>query len=201
MSGYRRAYRGRGSALYTSFRRSFSCCLISILIPAALFIVSSQRNTSHAHAPKQIILSSRHDNISASPRLHVSASAGLEYLWYEAENMRGFGTKPTGEPIQNPSWMNLPRAKAPGWGMNGPGVSAEWSQGGESEWNSAAASADETAGKIYQDVEIPRPGNYKIWVRYADWANKTEPFVIRITGENCSVMNLVQTTLLMLMMK
>src|SRR6266508_2817462 len=181
MSGYRRAYRGRGSALYTSFRRSFSCCLISILIPAALFIVSSQRNTSHAHAPKQIILSSRHDNISASPRLHVSASAGLEYLWYEAENMRGFGTKPTGEPIQNPSWMNLPRAKAPGWGMNGPGVSAEWSQGGESEWNSAAASADETAGKIYQDVEIPRPGNYKIWVRYADWANKTEPFVIRIT--------------------
>ncbi len=104
-----------------------------------------------------------------------------EYLWYEAENMRGFGTKPTGEPIQNPSWMNLPRAKAPGWGMNGPGVSAEWSQGGESEWNSAAASADETAGKIYQDVEIPRAGSYKIWVRYADWANKTESFVIRIT--------------------
>ena len=25
-----------------------------------------------------------------------------EYLWYEAENMRGFGTKPTGEPMQNP---------------------------------------------------------------------------------------------------
>jgi hypothetical protein len=104
-----------------------------------------------------------------------------EYLWYEAENMRGFGTKPNGEPIQNPSWMNLPSAKAPGWGMNGPGVSAEWSQGGESEWNSAATSADETAGKIYQDVEIPRGGNYKIWVRYADWANRSENFVVRIT--------------------
>jgi hypothetical protein len=65
--------------------------------------------------------------------------------------------------------------------MNGPGVSAEWSQGGESEWNSAAASADETAGKIYQDLEIPRAGHYKIWVRYADWAKKTEAFVIRIT--------------------
>src|ERR1044072_3914480 len=52
-----------------------------------------------------------------------------EYLWYEAENTRGFATKPTGEPMQNPSWMNLPRAKAPGWGINGPGVSAEWSQG------------------------------------------------------------------------
>lgn len=104
-----------------------------------------------------------------------------EYLWYEAENMRGFGTKPTGEPIQNPSWMNLPRVKAPGWGINGPGVSAEWSQGGESEWNSAAASADEATGTIYQDVEIPRAGNYRIWVRYADWANRSENFVIGIT--------------------
>ncbi|MGH9873388.1 MAG: hypothetical protein ACRD9S_13120 [Pyrinomonadaceae bacterium] len=104
-----------------------------------------------------------------------------EYLWYEAENMRGFGTKPNGEPMQNPSWMNLPSARAPGWGINGPGVSAEWSQGGESEWNSVAASADESAGKIYQDFEIPRSGSYRIWVRYADWANKTESFVIRIT--------------------
>ncbi|HEV7799005.1 MAG TPA: hypothetical protein VGO73_12645 [Pyrinomonadaceae bacterium] len=95
--------------------------------------------------------------------------------------MRGFGTKPTGEPIQNPSWMNLPRADAPGWGINGPGVSAEWTQGGESEWNSAAASADETSGTIYQDIEIPRAGNYRIWVRYADWANRSENFVIRIT--------------------
>ena len=119
--------------------------------------------------------------VSASPRLPVSASPGFEYLWYEAENMRGFGTKPTGEPIQNPSWMDLRRADAPGWGINGPGVSAEWSQGGESEWNSAAASADESSGKIYQDLEIPRAGNYKIWVRYADWANKTETFVVRIT--------------------
>ncbi|HEY0431110.1 MAG TPA: hypothetical protein VGC61_04805, partial [Pyrinomonadaceae bacterium] len=104
-----------------------------------------------------------------------------EYLWYEAENMRGFATKPTGEPVQNPSWMNLPREKAPGWGINGPGVSAEWSQGGESEWNSAAASADETSGVIYQDLEIPRAGNYKLWVRYADWAIGAENFVIRIT--------------------
>ena len=104
-----------------------------------------------------------------------------EYLWYEAENMLGFSTKPTGVPIQNPSWLSLPRAKAPGWGINGPGVSAEWSQGGESEWNSAVASADEMRATIYQDVEIPRAGEYKIWIRYADWANKTENFVIKIT--------------------
>jgi len=94
--------------------------------------------------------------------------------------MRGFATKPTGEPVQNPSWMNLPQAKAPGWGMNGPGVSAEWSQGGESEWNSAAASADETKASIYQDLVVPRAGDYRLWVRYADWANNAENFVIRI---------------------
>jgi hypothetical protein len=104
-----------------------------------------------------------------------------EYLWYEAENMRGIATQPNGEPILNPSWQNLTKAKAPGWGINGPGVSAEWSQGGESEWNSVAASADETAAKIYQDVEIPRPGNYKVWVRYADWAKRAESFAVRIT--------------------
>jgi hypothetical protein len=104
-----------------------------------------------------------------------------EYLWYEAENMRGFSVDELNNPVSNPSWAMLPRAKAPGWGMNGPGVSAEWSQGGESEWNSAAASADETRAVLYQDVEIPRAGQYKIWVRYADWLGQTENFTLRIT--------------------
>ncbi len=104
-----------------------------------------------------------------------------EYVWYEAEDMRGFSTDQLGAPILSPSYLNLPKAKAPGWAMNGPGVSAEWSQGGESEWNSAAASADETSATIYQDLEVPRAGEYRIWVRYADWANKTENFVVRVT--------------------
>jgi hypothetical protein len=111
----------------------------------------------------------------------VSAqSPRYEYLWYEAENMRGFSTGKLGEPLLNPSYLNLSRDKRPGWGMNGPGVSAEWSQGGESEWNSAAASADETKATLYQDLEIPRAGEYRVWVRYADWANKNENFVVRI---------------------
>ena len=105
----------------------------------------------------------------------------VEYLWYEAENMRGFSTTPTGEPVLNPAWMNPPKEKTPGWGINGPGVSAEWSQGGESEWNSAAASADETKATIYQDIEVPRPGDYHLWIRYADWAKKSENFTISIT--------------------
>ncbi|HWS99915.1 MAG TPA: hypothetical protein VN256_06685 [Pyrinomonadaceae bacterium] len=104
-----------------------------------------------------------------------------EYLWYEAENMRGFSTNERHEPVQNPSWSQPPRAAAPGWGINGPGVSAEWTQGGESEWNSAAASADETRATIYQDVEVPRAGAYRVWVRYADWARRSENFTVRVT--------------------
>jgi hypothetical protein len=110
-----------------------------------------------------------------------------EYLWYEAENMRGFSTGKLGEPVLNPSHTNWPREKAPGWGMNGPGVSAEWTQGGESEWNSAAASADETRATLYQDFEIPRDGQYALWVRYADWAAKNENFTVTIAQDNAVV--------------
>jgi len=101
--------------------------------------------------------------------------------------MRGFSTGKLGEPLLNPSYLNLPRAKAPGWGINGPGVSAEWTQGGESEWNSAAASADETHATIYQDLEVPRAGQYLLWVRYADWANKTENFTMTIAQDGAEV--------------
>lgn len=107
-----------------------------------------------------------------------------EYLWYEAENMRGFSTGKLDMPVMNPSYLNLSADKAPGWGMNGPGVSAEWSQGGESEWNSAAASADETKATIYQDLEVPRAGQYRLWIRYAEWAKKTENFTVTIAQNN-----------------
>ena len=110
-----------------------------------------------------------------------------EYLWYEAENMRGFTTGKLGEPLLNPSHMNLSRDKAPGWGVNGPGVSAEWTQGGESEWNSAAASADENRATLYQDFEIPRGGQYTLWIRYADWARKSENFTVTIAQEGAEV--------------
>jgi hypothetical protein len=105
----------------------------------------------------------------------------LEYLWYEAENMSGLATDARNEPRINPSWTELTRAQAPGWEISGPGVSAEWSQGGESEWNSVAAAADETRAEIYQDIEVPRDGRYRVWARYADFANKSENFVVRIT--------------------
>ena len=125
--------------------------------------------------------------VAASPLLRVPASPQAEYLWYEAENMRGFTTGKLGAPTLNPSYLNLSREKAPGWGMNGPGVSAEWSQGGESEWNSAAASADETKATIYQDFEVPRAGQFFVWIRYADWAAKAENFTVTIAQDGAEV--------------
>ncbi|HEV3471281.1 MAG TPA: hypothetical protein VG148_18290 [Pyrinomonadaceae bacterium] len=110
-----------------------------------------------------------------------SPPAGSEYLWFEAENMRGIATDERNEPVRNPSWREYPREKAPGWGMNGPGVSAEWSQGGESEWTSVAASADETRATIFQEFEVPRAGRYRVWVRYADWARRGENFTVRVS--------------------
>lgn len=124
--------------------------------------------------------------LSAAP-LYSQNNTPPEYLWYEAENMRGFSTGKLGEPLLNPSYLNLSREKAPGWGINGPGVSAEWTQGGESEWNSAAASADETRAVLYQDLEIPRGGAYAFWVRYADWAKRTENFTITIAQDGAEV--------------
>jgi hypothetical protein len=119
--------------------------------------------------------------------LYSQTRTPAEYLWYEAENMRGFTTGKLGEPLLNPSYLNLSRDKAPGWGMNGPGVSAEWTQGGESEWNSAAAAADETRAMLYQDLEIPREGQYAVWIRYADWAKRTENFSITIAQDGAEV--------------
>jgi hypothetical protein len=62
--------------------------------------------------------------VLAAITFHAQTKAAPEYLWYEAENMRGFSTGKLGEPLLNPSYLNLPRTKAPGWGINGPGVSA-----------------------------------------------------------------------------
>jgi len=125
--------------------------------------------------------------LPAPARAQQAAPRHHEYLWYEAENMRGLSLDARGEPRTNASWVNPSAAQSPGFGMNGPGVSPEWTQGGESEWNSVAASADETRASLSQDLEIPRDGEYRFWVRYADWAGKSENFVVRLTQQGREV--------------
>jgi hypothetical protein len=73
-------------------------------------------------------------------------------------------------------------AKATGaWGVAGPGISAEWTQGGESEWNSMGAPATETKAVCGRDLVVPRAGKYRVWVRYVDHRKKTEPFTVKLT--------------------
>jgi hypothetical protein len=128
-----------------------------------------------------------HRHTVAQNNAQPNQERSFEYLWYEAENMGGLSRDGRNEPRANPVWQNLGREKAPGWGINGPGVSAEWTQGGESEWNSAAASPDETRATLFQDVEIPRDGEYRVWARYADWARRDENFTIRLTQQGREV--------------
>jgi hypothetical protein len=94
------------------------------------------------------------------------------YLWLEPEWFDGvkgsFGywtgeAKPTGA-----------------WGIAGPGISPEWTQGGESEWNSMGAPASETKATCGRDLIVPRAGKYRVWVRYVDHRKKTEPFTVKI---------------------
>ena len=167
-----------------SVKRKFG--LIPLVVAITLICALEQPLRS----PAQISASQRRNvsaSVTESPRPNVPASE-TEYLWYETENMLGITENSRHEPILNPAYLNLPASKAPGWGISGPGVSAEWSQGGESEWNSVAASADETRGTISQDVQVPRSGGYKLWVRYADFAKKTESFVVIISQEGHEVL-------------
>jgi hypothetical protein len=102
----------------------------------------------------------------------LRAAAPPSYLWLEAEwfdDVSGSFVYWTGT------------AKPAGaWGVAGPGVSPEWTQGGESEWNSMGAPGAETKAECHRDVIIPRAGNYRVWVRYVDHRKKTEPFTVLI---------------------
>src|SRR5207244_10663882 len=70
------------------------------------------------------------------------------------------------------------------WSLSGPGVAAEWTQGGESEFMSIAARADEPAGtNVSREIEVPADGNYTMWARYADYRNKSERFGIRLSQD------------------
>ena len=66
------------------------------------------------------------------------------------------------------------------WSVAGPGVSAEWTQGGESESNSIAAGPRETNALCQREIVVPRDGTYRVWVRYYDHRLATEPFGVRV---------------------
>lgn len=96
------------------------------------------------------------------------------YIWLEPEWFSGvtgsFGY-----------WSGPDAMKPSGsWGIAGPGISAEFSQGGESGWNSIGVAPAETKAVCSRQLTIPRAGQYRVWVRYYDHRNQTEPFTVRI---------------------
>jgi hypothetical protein len=106
----------------------------------------------------------------------ILAAAPVEpsiHLWFEPEWFEG---------VQGSFAYWTGKATPTGaWGIAGPGISAEWTQGGESEWNSMGAAAEETKASCRRDFVVPRAGAYKVWVRYVDHRRKTEPFRVVLT--------------------
>ena len=97
-----------------------------------------------------------------------------QHVWIEAE---------TFAPLKgsNFSFHHPAKQQSGAWGVSGPGVADAWTQGGESEWMSIAAKADEPAGvTAAREVEIPTAGTYALWVRYSDYRGKREEFGARI---------------------
>jgi hypothetical protein len=125
------------------------------------------------------------NTLAATLVLAFSAGAAAQdrspfHLWLEPEWFEGVtGTFAYHTGTQKPTGS---------WGIAGPGISAEWSQGGESEWNSIGAAADETKARCQRDIVIPRAGTYKLWVRYVDHRKKTEPFRVAIEQGGKSVL-------------
>jgi hypothetical protein len=104
----------------------------------------------------------------------VTNARAAEYLWIEAEHSadvqgRNHAFTPT-----------PPLEQQRGWGISGPGVAAEWSQGGESEWTSIAAHPQENDAVSRYAIEVPAAGHYRVWVRYADYQHKKEAFRVRV---------------------
>ncbi len=94
------------------------------------------------------------------------------HIWFEPEWFEG---------VQGSFAYHTGTAKPTGsWGIAGPGISPEWTQGGESEWNSMGVPAEETKARCHRDFIVPRAGNYTIWMRYVDHRHKTEPFRVLI---------------------
>ena len=99
-----------------------------------------------------------------------------ESIWLEAEHFSGIRGYcwPLGDDSRDM------RKTDGNWGISGPGWAAEWNQGGESGFMSIATSPTETNAVVTKSIQIPRAGDYKIWVRYADWREQGEEFEVRV---------------------
>ena len=79
------------------------------------------------------------------------------YHWLEAERFEGVAG-------HYQSWQA--EKAQPGWHWNGPGVSAEWGQGGESGFNSIACAGKASAK---QRLQLEHAGRWRLWIRHTEY--------------------------------
>lgn len=94
-----------------------------------------------------------------------------ETVWIEAEHLRV---------IRGSCFPDMEQTTDGHWGLAGPGIAPEWTQGGESEWLSVACGPDDDRAAASADFEVPADGEWMLWVRYRDWRRQTEQFAARI---------------------
>ena len=107
----------------------------------------------------------------------LAENALPEHVWIEAETLA---------PLKgsNFSFTPVERQEKGAWAVSGPGVADAWTQGGESEWMSIAARADEAVGIVAgREIEVPIDATYALWVRYSDYRDAEEVFGVRVTQE------------------
>jgi len=102
-------------------------------------------------------------------------AAASESIWLEAEQLDG---------LQGYCWpvaADAARRTTHGaWGLSGPGLAAEWMQGGESGFLSIACGAADDAAVATKTLDIPEAGQYSVWVRYRDNREKGDRFQLRL---------------------
>lgn len=106
-------------------------------------------------------------------QVRPNAAPLFQSIWLEAE---WFG------PLQgaNFSFQNTNVTTKGSWSLSGPDTAASWTQGGESEFLSIAARADEPGELIVsREVEIPSAAAYTLWVRFSDYLGKESAFGVR----------------------
>lgn len=105
----------------------------------------------------------------------IAPWARAESIWIEAEDLR---------PLKGSYFPAALGGKTDGaWGISGPGVAAEWTQGGESGFMSIAAHASDAKASASIEIDVPVSGKYHVWVRYGDRREKTEPFSLALAQQ------------------
>jgi hypothetical protein len=103
------------------------------------------------------------------PNLRTTAPV---YTWLEAERMDGVSG-------HYGSWQA--ETPKPGWHWNGPGVAAEWGQGGESSFNSISCGAKaDAAARATTTLRVPHAGRYRLWIRHGEWRDGATPVSVHM---------------------